>query len=88
VDAPGGGGKTPVMPDYLISSTTERVILRNYEGVITSYAEPKHRDEIACACDYCTGKKEYRFEGVAALSEGKSLSIEPANLARHRRNSK
>jgi lysine 2,3-aminomutase len=88
VDAPGGGGKTPVMPDYLISSTTERVILRNYEGVITSYAEPKHQDEIACNCDYCTGKKSYKFEGVAALSEGKAISIEPANLARHRRNSK
>jgi lysine 2,3-aminomutase len=88
VDAPGGGGKTPVMPDYLISSTTERVILRNYEGVITSYAEPKHQDEIACTCDYCTGKKTYKFEGVAALSEGKAISIEPENLARHRRNSK
>jgi lysine 2,3-aminomutase len=88
VDAPGGGGKTPVMPDYLISSTTERVILRNYEGVITSYAEPKHSDEIACTCDYCTGKKTYKFEGVAALSEGKAISIEPENLARHRRNSK
>ncbi|MDR1571649.1 MAG: lysine 2,3-aminomutase [Clostridiales Family XIII bacterium] len=88
VDAPGGGGKTPVMPDYLISSTTERVILRNYEGVITAYAEPRHEDEIACTCDYCTGKKQYRFEGVAALSEGRSISIEPANLTRHRRNSK
>jgi lysine 2,3-aminomutase len=88
VDAPGGGGKTPVMPDYLISSTTERVILRNYEGVITSYAEPKHDEEIVCTCDYCTGRKEYKFEGVAALSMGKALSIEPSNLARHRRNSK
>ena len=32
VDAPGGGGKTPVMPDYLISQNDKRVILRNYEG--------------------------------------------------------
>ena len=40
VDAPGGGGKTPVMPDYLITSNDKRVILRNYEGVITTYDEP------------------------------------------------
>ena len=37
VDAPGGGGKTPVMPNYLISETPRKVILRNFEGVITSY---------------------------------------------------
>ena len=37
VDAPGGGGKTPVMPQYVISQTPHKVILRNYEGVITTY---------------------------------------------------
>ncbi|TFH41160.1 MAG: lysine 2,3-aminomutase, partial [ANME-2 cluster archaeon] len=40
IDAPGGGGKIPVMPNYLISWSTNKVILRNYEGVITSYKEP------------------------------------------------
>jgi len=40
VDAPGGGGKTPVMPNYVISQATNKVILRNYEGVITTYTEP------------------------------------------------
>ena len=34
VDAPGGGGKTPVMPQYVISQTPKKVILRNYEGEI------------------------------------------------------
>ena len=32
VDAPGGGGKIPVMPNYLISESPTKVILRNYEG--------------------------------------------------------
>ena len=41
VDAPGGGGKTPVMPQYVISQTPHKVILRNYEGVITTYTEPQ-----------------------------------------------
>ncbi|HHQ45462.1 MAG TPA: lysine 2,3-aminomutase, partial [Candidatus Altiarchaeales archaeon] len=31
VDAPGGGGKIPLMPNYLISRGTNKVILRNYE---------------------------------------------------------
>ena len=41
VDAPGGGGKTPVMPQYVISQTPHKVILRNYEGIITTYTEPQ-----------------------------------------------
>ena len=40
IDAPGGGGKIPVMPNYLISWSSNRVVLRNYEGVITCYKEP------------------------------------------------
>ena len=84
VDAPGGGGKTPVMPNYIISQTPRRVILRNYEGVITTYTEPDHYEE-TCQCDVCTGKREANITGVAALQQGKALSMEPANLDRHKR---
>jgi KamA family protein len=35
VDAPGGGGKIPVMPNYHISSSDHKFVLRNYEGFIT-----------------------------------------------------
>lgn len=63
VDAPGGGGKTPVMPQYIISQTPKKVILRNYEGVITTYTEPEHYTD--CQCDYCTGKKKKELMGVA-----------------------
>ena len=51
VDAPGGGGKTPVMPQYVISQTPHKVVLRNYEGVITTYTEPEHYEE-TCQCEY------------------------------------
>ena len=86
VDAPGGGGKTPVMPQYIVSQTPHKVILRNYEGVITTYTEPQLPD-IECNCDYCTGKKSYKYQGVSALGEGPEIrSMEPANLARHERN--
>ncbi|MFH1513932.1 MAG: lysine 2,3-aminomutase, partial [bacterium] len=40
VDAPGGGGKIPVMPNYVISQAPNKVVLRNYEGVICAYSEP------------------------------------------------
>lgn len=40
VDAPGGGGKIPVGPTYLISQAKGNVTLRNYEGKIFEYFEP------------------------------------------------
>ena len=84
VDAPGGGGKTPVMPNYIISQTPKKVILRNYEGVITTYTEPDHYEE-TCQCDVCTGKRKVHLMGVSALQQGQALSMEPANLDRHKR---
>jgi lysine 2,3-aminomutase len=55
IDAPGGGGKIPVMPNYIISWSTNRVILRNYEGVICSYKEPDNYHITTCDrnCDKC-----------------------------------
>ena len=40
IDAPGGGGKIPVSPNYVLSYSDHKVILRNYEGYITTYEEP------------------------------------------------
>ncbi|MDD4732752.1 MAG: lysine 2,3-aminomutase [Desulfovibrio sp.] len=48
VDAPGGGGKIPVMPNYVLSWGTNKTILRNYEGVITTYAEPDSYEPQYC----------------------------------------
>lgn len=55
IDAPGGGGKIPVMPNYLISWSTNKAILRNYEGVITTYEEPSNYEHINCdlKCKEC-----------------------------------
>jgi len=39
IDAPGGGGKVPVNPEYVLSHNTDRVVLRNYEGKIFEYPE-------------------------------------------------
>lgn len=55
IDAPGGGGKIPVMPNYIISWSTNKVVLRNYEGVITTYKEPDSYEPKMCDrdCDEC-----------------------------------
>ncbi|MGM0501645.1 MAG: lysine 2,3-aminomutase [Bacillota bacterium] len=43
VDAPGGGGKIPVSPNYLLSDSNRKTILRNFEGTITVYTEPEQQ---------------------------------------------
>jgi len=47
VDAPGGGGKIPLQPNYLLSYSNRKTILRNYEGVISVYTEPEDQ---TCSC--------------------------------------
>ena len=84
VDAPGGGGKTPVMPNYVLSQSADRVILRNFEGVITTYTEP-HLPELECQCDVCQGKRKDPLTGVAGLLQGNDLALEPTKLARRDR---
>ncbi|MBM3879080.1 MAG: KamA family radical SAM protein [Verrucomicrobia bacterium] len=39
IDAPGGGGKVPVSPEYVLSRNRDRVVIRNYEGKIFEYPE-------------------------------------------------
>jgi lysine 2,3-aminomutase len=40
IDAPGGGGKIPVEPEYVISKEKGKLVLRNYEGEVFEYPEP------------------------------------------------
>jgi lysine 2,3-aminomutase len=84
VDAPGGGGKTPVMPNYVISQTPSKVILRNFEGVITTYTEPEDYHE-SCNCEVCRAKTAPSLVGVAGLARGQRLSLEPTQLERNLR---
>jgi len=84
VDAPGGGGKVPVMPNYILSQTPRKVILRNFEGVITTYTEPEHY-ESHCNCPVCRGEEKNLLSGVAGLEQGMALSFEPTDLPRKKR---
>ncbi len=41
IDAPNGGGKVPITPEYILSHSADRIVLRNYEGKVFEYPEPK-----------------------------------------------
>ena len=87
VAAPGGGGKIPVMPDYMISQNPDHIVLRNFEGVITTYKEPdEYKSE--CNCPVCKGEEEDKLIGVASLLSGKQVTLEPVGLLRNRRKHK
>jgi lysine 2,3-aminomutase len=42
VDAPDGGGKIPLLPSYIVSSSPTRTVLRNYQGRHITYPEPRN----------------------------------------------
>ncbi|MBN1404193.1 MAG: lysine 2,3-aminomutase [Opitutales bacterium] len=95
IDAPGGGGKIPVMPNYLISWSTNKVILRNYEGVITTYTEPESYKTNFCDRDCAKCNLELALEdaderksiGVEKLLSDydETISLIPQNNSRHQR---
>lgn len=72
VDAPGGGGKIPVMPNYMVSQHENKVVLRNFEGRIVAYEEPQEYTGMCMEdgpCRYCRQamKEEGPPVGVAGL---------------------
>jgi lysine 2,3-aminomutase len=90
VDAPGGGGKIPVMPQYLISQAPGKVVLRNYEGYITTYTEPENYDPHMI--DHLDREAQVRKEpgqgGVSGLLRGEDMAIKPEGFDQtHRRSS-
>ncbi len=97
IDAPGGGGKIPLSPNYLISLSTNKVVLRNYEGVITTYKEPDSYQPIFCnrKCDDCklqlnlTDAEEQDATGIEKLLSDSydDISLTPEdNVRLERRN--
>ena len=82
VDAPGGGGKIPLMPNYLLSQSDRRVVLRNYEGVISTYTQPADVFSDCGQCHICDDPRYKPLDGVAKLLNGEKLVLEPAGLKR------
>jgi lysine 2,3-aminomutase len=79
IDAPGGGGKIPVMPSYHLSASDHKVVLRNFEGFITTYEEPlSYQPHDPLTCPYCRAKRpEPGQAGVTGLLDGENMFITP-----------
>jgi lysine 2,3-aminomutase len=74
IDAIGGGGKTPVFPNYVISHAPGQVILRNYEGVISKYTEPKDYVPGKCHVEGCDEKPRTGVAGMFDAGHGPTLN--------------
>jgi lysine 2,3-aminomutase len=49
IDSPGGGGKVPLLPEYVEEINEDEVVFRNYEGKRFVYKQPKQ--SVAVGCD-------------------------------------
>lgn len=87
LDAPGGGGKIPLAPQYLISMSDKRVVIRNYEGGIFTYPQPKERVSVCPpTCKMCEDySKVESKEGVAGVLSGHKMCLIPQGTLRESR---
>lgn len=79
IDAPGGGGKIPLQPNYLLSYSDHKVVVRNYEGYVTTYEEPtEYTPHDPKTCAYCQNKRpEPGQSGITGLLDGDKMFIKP-----------
>jgi lysine 2,3-aminomutase len=61
IDAPGGGGKVPINPEYVLSFNADRVVFRNYEGRVFEYPEVSDGAPKPATCRklHCLAKSPY-----------------------------
>src|SRR5207249_8107812 len=72
VDSPHGGGKIPLMPNYLVSASDDAVVLRNYEGMLVRYQAEDKPNTV----------RSTRSRGVSSLLEGTKSVLMPENNER------
>jgi lysine 2,3-aminomutase len=80
VDAPHGGGKIPVLPNYVVTQSPTHTVLRNYEGMLIAYPEPHERFD-----GKCTAPREESSPGVWELTSGQFSRIQPKDSVRQAR---
>ena len=73
VDSPHGGGKIPLMPNYLVSASDDCVILRNYEGMLVRYQAEDKKETVRPAAVN---------RGVSQLVDGTKTQLMPENNER------
>lgn len=80
IDAPGGGGKIPISPEYLISRSPDKVVLRNFEGNIYSYPHPDDSKFQCRNCELCQKSENKESIGIEKLFREKATSLEVRNV--------
>ena len=85
VDAPGGGGKIPLMPNYLLSAAPGRIVLRNFEGAI--FACPDGTDPIdnSSVQDFQRVPSKMPAQSVSELASGAADAILPQEHSHYKR---
>ncbi len=74
LDAPGGGGKVPLMPNYVLGHYGDSIVYRNFEGVIGRYDDvPKQPHQ----CDRCCDREHIPERGLAKLLNRTADRFEP-----------
>jgi len=74
LDAPGGGGKVPLMPNYVLGHYGDSMVYRNFEGVIGRYDDVPRQPH---TCDRCTDREHIPERGVAKLLNRTADRFEP-----------
>jgi len=74
IDAPGGGGKIPLIPDYVESFSEDEVVLRNFRGDRYTYRQPAREESLAAGVrsPLRRGDPEYLFQPTFELPASKS----------------
>lgn len=90
VEPPGGTGKIPVAPNYVLSVSDRQWVLRNYEGLIAVYDEPEdnrsNTEDLYRYEDYVRHQREdCSRDGLIKLFEGESYNIHPKGSYREKR---
>lgn len=72
VDSPHGGGKIPLMPNYLVSASDDAVVLRNYEGMLVRYQAEDKPNTV----------QSTPSRGVSSLLQGSKTALMPRDNER------
>jgi lysine 2,3-aminomutase len=78
VDTPHGGGKVPLLPNYIVSTSPTHTVLRNFEGMMMSYPEPQYRTESEAAPVSDCGAAR----GVWQVANGRVSALVPSGSER------
>jgi len=84
VDAPHGGGKIPIVPNYIVSMSPTHTVLRNYEGLMVNYPEPETETLPGSQAE----PVQSLGAGVWELASGKASIIQLTNTSRNERRQK